>query len=72
MATDLRPDEIRFIREALDMTQEELASRVGVQFSAVSHWETGIRTPSGAAQILLQQLLVQAQARNEKKSGTRR
>ena len=37
---------IRYIRVARDMTQEELAQRMGTKRPAVSNWENGINIPS--------------------------
>lgn len=52
--------DIADLRQRLGLTQDELAERVGVQRTSVSHWELGIRNPSGAAAILLEQLRSQA------------
>ncbi|KUN03945.1 hypothetical protein AQI95_21130 [Streptomyces yokosukanensis] len=41
------PEERRAIREAADLSQQELADAIGVTRQAVSHWEAGIRTPRG-------------------------
>lgn len=38
---------LREIRKAKGMTQQELADIVGVDFSAVSHWEKGDAIPRG-------------------------
>src|SRR5512141_2023438 len=38
---DLRPEEIRFLREVMGMTQAELAERLGVSRATVNRWETG-------------------------------
>ncbi len=38
-------DNIRHLRHAADMTQEEFASRMGVSGQAVSRWETGTAYP---------------------------
>jgi putative zinc finger/helix-turn-helix YgiT family protein len=37
----LRPGEVRFLRNALDMTQEALADRLGVHRTTVARWEIG-------------------------------
>ncbi|MBL9124887.1 MAG: helix-turn-helix transcriptional regulator [Planctomycetaceae bacterium] len=50
------PSKVRPIREANGWTQEELAERIGVTRSLVTHWESGIRTPTGPAAILLHDL----------------
>jgi transcriptional regulator with XRE-family HTH domain len=39
-------DRLRFAREARKLTQAELAEKSGLQPSAVSHFETGGRSPS--------------------------
>ena len=41
------PEERRKLREAADMTQEELADAIGVTRQTVSNWEMGVRTPRG-------------------------
>ncbi|MCK9532264.1 MAG: helix-turn-helix domain-containing protein [Gammaproteobacteria bacterium] len=40
------PDRLRCAREYRGLTQGELATRAGLQPSAVSHFETGARKPS--------------------------
>lgn len=62
----MSPAEIKSIRDELGWTQERFASAVGVEKAAVSHWEKGIRQPSGAAEILINQLRELA-LRNPKK-----
>ncbi|GKQ37194.1 helix-turn-helix transcriptional regulator [Streptomyces sp. A012304] len=41
------PAQRRALREAAELSQQELADVVGVSKQAVSHWEAGIRTPRG-------------------------
>lgn len=41
------PAERRAIREAVGLSQGELAEAVGVTRQAISHWESGLRTPQG-------------------------
>jgi len=50
-AGDVKP-----IRESLGMTQAELADQIGVARTLVTHWEKGLREPTGPAAILLSQL----------------
>lgn len=52
-STAMSPTEIKDIRIILGWTQERLAVACGVEKAAVSHWENGIRQPSGSAEILL-------------------
>ncbi len=39
------PALVRGLRQRLDVTQEQLAQRVGVTYSTVNHWENGKRVP---------------------------
>lgn len=59
-------DEIRKIRLALGMSQTEFADAVGVNQATVSLWESGLRSPSGSATILIRQ--IQASKKSRKKS----
>ena len=47
--TSSLPGLLRAIRSHADLTQEELASRLGVSFATVNRWEGGISTPQRAA-----------------------
>ena len=49
-------EQIKAIRVSLGMTQEEFAESLGVKQAAVSHWEQGLRRPSGSAELLIKQL----------------
>ena len=44
MAYDLG-EKLKFLRKERDLTQEQLAERLGVSFQAVSKWETNAATP---------------------------
>lgn len=41
------PDQRRELRETAALSQQDLADIVGVTRQAISHWESGIRTPRG-------------------------
>jgi len=41
--------DIKPLRDRLDLTQEELARKLGVSLSTVSRWETGRSRPSQLA-----------------------
>jgi DNA-binding transcriptional regulator YiaG len=57
MATkDFGKDEVLALRKALGLNQTEFAEKLGVNQTAVSHWETGHRKPSGPACVLMEQL----------------
>jgi len=47
----LRPKEIKFLRGALDLTQEGLAERIGVHRTTVARWEIG-EVPIGRAESM--------------------
>ena len=47
------PTTLRAIRANLDLTQEELAERLGVAFATVNRWEGGATRPQKAAQIAI-------------------
>lgn len=42
-------EKIRAIRERLGLTQEELATKLGVAFATVNRWEQGLTTPQPSA-----------------------
>jgi transcriptional regulator with XRE-family HTH domain len=44
--SDVFPARLRAARELRELTQEGLASRAGMQPSAISHFESGTRKPS--------------------------
>ena len=72
---DINPYFLRYLREKVaKVTQEELASEVGIDIETVKHWETGRRQPSqkhllalerffgiktGSLALEMQQILVQ-------------
>lgn len=51
-------DQIRRVRKAAHVTQEELAKRIGVNRALISKYETGIIEPSVSQLQKLLQLLV--------------
>ena len=44
------PATLRALRASLDLTQEQLAERLGVAFATVNRWEGGASKPQKAAQ----------------------
>ena len=49
-------DRVMALRKALGLSQAALAAELGLTAVAVQDWESGRRSPSGAAQKLLQML----------------
>lgn len=59
--------QIAKLRKALGLSQEGLAAACGVNRTAVCHWESGIRSPSGPSAKLLSQLQQEAEKKVRKK-----
>jgi DNA-binding transcriptional regulator YiaG len=53
---DLNPKAIKTLRKALSLSQQELASVLGVGVATVSRWERGT-VPSGTAALILHTLI---------------
>ena len=51
---------LQAIRARLDLTQEQLAERLGVSFATVNRWEGGVTTPQRAARTAIAALAVEA------------
>ena len=58
-ATDVSAT-LRAIRAKLNLTQEQLAERLGVSFATVNRWEGGSRAPQKAALITIANLATEA------------
>ena len=54
------PAVLRTIRSHLDLTQEQLAERIGVSFASINRWEGGAIKPQKAAQETIAALAIQA------------
>ena len=52
----MSPQEIRKLRQALQLTQQQLADKIGARQHTVARWETGVNEPKGAYAMLLRQL----------------
>lgn len=57
--------DIKIIREKLNLTQEQLAEKIGVSFCTVNRWENGHSSPSKLALKEISKLI------NERKTKTR-
>ena len=47
------PPTLQAIRARLDLTQEQLAERLGVSFATVNRWEGGVTTPQRAGRTAI-------------------
>jgi len=47
------PLNVRVIREKTGMSQERFCATFGISLGTLRHWEQGLRTPRGAARVLL-------------------
>ena len=54
------PPTLQAIRARLDLTQEQLAERLGVSFATVNRWEGGVTTPQRAARTAIAALAADA------------
>ena len=54
------PALLRAVRARLDLTQEQLAERLGVSFASVNRWEGGVNTPQKAARAAITALAAEA------------
>ncbi len=54
------PPTLQAIRARLDLTQEQLAERLGVSFATVNRWEGGATTPQKAARTAIAALAAEA------------
>jgi transcriptional regulator with XRE-family HTH domain len=60
----MTPNQIRSIRRALALTQEQFAERIGAQRPTVARWETGVNKPQGANLKALKELAEKAKEVN--------
>lgn len=51
---------LRAIRDAMTLTQEQLADRLGVSFATVNRWENGANMPQKAAREVITALAIEA------------
>jgi DNA-binding transcriptional regulator YiaG len=49
------PEQVKAVRTALNLSQEELAHALGVSFATVNRWENGKTNPSKLAQRQFEQ-----------------
>jgi putative transcriptional regulator len=47
------PVDVKAIREKTGMSQQKFCATFGISLGTLRHWEQGLRTPRGAARVLL-------------------
>ena len=47
------PIDVKAIREKTGMSQQRFCATFGISLGTLRHWEQGLRTPRGAARVLL-------------------
>ncbi len=52
-AYEIKPPEIKIVREKLNVSQNEFALMIGVSVRTLQNWEQGRRKPEGPAKALL-------------------
>ena len=62
---ELSPKEIKFLRKTMDLTQAELAARLGNDVQSVARWEKGTFGVPGTAEKLLRALFLAENIREE-------
>jgi transcriptional regulator with XRE-family HTH domain len=61
-------DELRQRREALGMTQEQLAQALGVNTMTVSRWERGVRSVPPHLSLALEAIEIKQKKKSDKKA----
>jgi DNA-binding transcriptional regulator YiaG len=64
----MSPQEIKKLRQALQLTQQQLADKIGARQHTVARWETGANEPKGAYAMLLNQLSEKVKSRRSRKN----
>lgn len=57
--------ELKDLRETRKISQATVAAAVGVDQSAISHWEQGKAKPSGSARLLLERFITREKAKTK-------
>ena len=53
---------VKAIREKMGMSQQSFCATFGISLGTLRHWEQGLRTPHGAARVLLKVVAQNPQA----------
>ena len=65
----MTPEQIRELRKALQLTQQQLAEKIGAQQHTVARWEAGLHEPKGAYAKALRELSEKVKRRSIKKTN---
>jgi putative transcriptional regulator len=49
----MEPMDVKAIREKTGMSQQRFCATFGISIGTLRHWEQGLRSPRGAARVLL-------------------
>ncbi len=49
----IEPIDVQSIREKTGMSQQKFCATFGISIGTLRHWEQGLRSPRGAARVLL-------------------
>ena len=69
MGRAMTATDIKAFRDALGLTQEELAERIGVTHSAISQWESGKKKPRPVVLKMLTYLRDEAAGRKKRNAS---
>ncbi len=61
----ITPDEIRALRKKLNLSQGDLAKRLGIDVRVLQNWEGESGKPSGVARALLRNLIKTIKQKND-------
>jgi DNA-binding transcriptional regulator YiaG len=64
----MSPQQIKKLRQDLQLTQQQLADKIGARQHTVARWETGMNEPKGAYAMLLRQLAEKVKRRRTRKN----
>jgi len=67
----MTPEQIKAIRAALGLTQQQLADAIAATQITVSRWETGVSHPTGAYRKALNELATTIKANKQRKNARR-
>lgn len=65
----MSPNEIKKIREALDLTQQKMGDLIGARQHTIARWETGVHKPTGAYLKALMELSKKAMRKRAGRKG---